>query len=318
MKFVRWYDAIARCQHRSESYVIATVMGSAGSVPRDPGSKMVITAQDQFDTLGGGQLEFQLIQKARAWLAETAGKVSTQPGKTGPLALQKMEKIPLAAKAGQCCGGSVSVLLEMFVLDTAPLVVFGAGHVAKALMNILGGLEQRVIWVDNRLEQFPAMDDLADNIDCRCLADPVSIIAELPAGSELVILTHNHQLDFDVLQAALNRDDFAFVGCIGSATKTERFTLRLQHAGFDAEQLAQLTMPIGLAEVGGKLPMEVAVSIAAQLLARKTALVSARKTAQASAGIDTDKSRRKGLSWKQLQEGLASNPSLQPQVDMNK
>lgn len=311
MKFVRWYEAIARCQQRSESYVIATVMGSAGSVPRDPGSKMVITAQDQFDTLGGGQLEFQLIQKARHWLSD-----SVLAG--AEFCSQKMEKIPLAAKAGQCCGGSVSVLLEMFVLDTAPLVVFGAGHVAKALMNILGGLEQRVIWVDNRLEQFPAMDDLADNIDCRCLADPVSIIAELPAGSELVILTHNHQLDFDLLQAALNRDDFAFVGCIGSATKTERFTLRLQHAGFDAEQLAQLTMPIGLAEVGGKLPMEVAVSIAAQLLARKTAQVSARKTAQASAGIDTDKSRRKGLSWKHMQEGLASNSSLQPQVDMNK
>ena len=92
----------------------------------------------------------------------------------------------------------------------------------------------------------------------------------------------------------------------------------MQHAGFDAEQLAQLTMPIGLAEVGGKLPMEVAVSIAAQLLARKTAQVSARKTAQASAGIDTDKSRRKGLSWKHMQEGLASNSSLQPQVDLNK
>ncbi|TVV45829.1 xanthine dehydrogenase accessory protein XdhC [Thalassolituus sp. C2-1] len=298
MKFVRWYDAIARCQQRSDSYVIATVMGSAGSVPRDPGSKMVITAQDQFDTLGGGQLEFQLIQKARAWLAETAGTVSTQLSKTGPLALQKMEKIPLAAKAGQCCGGSVSVLLELFQLQTAPLVVFGAGHVAKALMNILGGLEQPVIWVDNRAEQFPPADTLAANIDCVCQPEPVDMIAKLPAGSELVILTHNHQLDFELLQAALARTDFRFIGCIGSQTKTERFALRLQHAGLTAEQLAQLTMPIGLPQVGGKLPMEVAVSVAAQLLARKTS----------AAATDTeDKARRKGLSWKQLQEGLTGD-----------
>ncbi|MCD8520813.1 MAG: xanthine dehydrogenase accessory protein XdhC [Saccharospirillaceae bacterium] len=301
MKFVRWYDAIARCQQRRESYVIATVMGSAGSVPRDPGSKMVITAHDQFDTLGGGQLEFQLIHKARQWLSDHALSGTE-------FSLQKTEKIPLAAKAGQCCGGSVTVLLEMFVLEAAPLVVFGAGHVAKALMNILGGLEQPVIWVDSRPEQFPSADHLADNIDCRCLADPVSIIAGLPAGSELVVLTHNHQLDFDVLQAALSRDDFAFIGCIGSATKTERFALRLQHAGLSADQRSRLTMPIGLAEVGGKLPMEVAVSVAAQLLARKTAAASARMSA--------DKSRRKGLSWKQLQEGLTGDAPASSDISL--
>lgn len=85
MKFVRWYDAIARCQQRSDSYVIATVMGSAGSVPRDPGSKMVITAQDQFDTLGGGQLEFQLIQKrGHGWL-KLQGKPVHSPVKQARL-----------------------------------------------------------------------------------------------------------------------------------------------------------------------------------------------------------------------------------------
>ena len=289
MKFVRWFEAINQCQQKGQSYVIATVMGSAGSVPRDPGAKMVITADDQFDTLGGGQLEFQLVNKARQLLADNAGSHK---------ALQQIEKIPLAAKAGQCCGGSVSVLLEVFCLAQQPIVVFGAGHVAKALMQILGGLPQPVIWVDNRAEQFPQAQDLAANIECRLLDNPVDIIAHLPSGSELIILTHNHQLDYDLLQAALKRDDFRFTGCIGSATKTERFTMRLTHEGFGEEEFSRLTMPVGIPQVGGKLPMEVVVSIAAQLLARHTAELPATSAADASAA------RRKGLNWRDLKTGF--------------
>ena len=288
MKFVRWFEAINRCQQKSDSYVIATVMGSAGSVPRDPGAKMVITADDQFDTLGGGQLEFQLVNKARELLAAHQGQ---------PQCLQLLENMPLAAKAGQCCGGSVSVLLEVFILAQQPLVVFGAGHVARALMQILGGLPRQVIWVDNRAQQFPDAAELADNIDCRLLDSPVDIIAQLPAGSELIILTHNHQLDYDLLRAALKRNDFSFTGCIGSATKTERFHMRLSHEGFGDEEFSRLTMPIGLAQVSGKLPMEVAVSIAAQLLSYQVATSAA----------DTSAARRKGLNWREIKE------TLQPQ-----
>ena len=290
MKFVRWFEAISRCEQKGESYVIATVMGSAGSVPRDPGAKMVITADDQFDTLGGGQLEFQLVHKARELLA--AHKT--------PQIIHKLENMPLAAKAGQCCGGSVSVMLEVFIKSARPVVVFGAGHVAKALMQILGALPRQVLWVDNRAEQFPAQEELAANIHCRLLENPVDIVAQLPAGSELIILTHNHQLDYDLLKAALVRDDFAFVGCIGSATKTERFHMRLSHEGFGDSEFSRLTMPIGLAEVGGKLPMEVAVSISAQLLSRFNSGMSDAHEQ------DTSLARRKGLNWKDIKQSLSA------------
>lgn len=294
MKFVRWFEAISRCEQKGESYVIATVMGSAGSVPRDPGAKMVITADDQFDTLGGGQLEFQLVHKARELLA--AHKT--------PQIIQRLENMPLAAKAGQCCGGSVSVMLEAFIKSARPLVVFGAGHVARALMQILGALPRQVIWVDNRAEQFPAVDELAVNIQCRLLENPLDIVTQLPAGSELMILTHNHQLDYDLLKAALVRDDFAFVGCIGSATKTERFHMRLSHEGFTDTEFSRLTMPIGLAEVGGKLPMEVAVSIAAQLLSRNNSSMAAEQA-------DSTQARRKGLNWKDIKRSLTEAPAQQ-------
>lgn len=298
MKFVRWFEAIQRCEQKGESYVIATVMGSAGSVPRDPGAKMVITADDQFDTLGGGQLEFQLVHKARELLAAHNTAPATQQ------TIHKLENIPLAAKAGQCCGGSVSVLLEVFIKVAQPLVVFGAGHVAKALMQILGALPRQVIWVDNRAEQFPAADELAANIRCELMENPVDIIAQLPAAAELVILTHNHQLDYDLLKAALVRDDFAFIGCIGSATKTERFHMRLSHEGFTDTEFSRLTMPIGLAEVGGKLPMEVAVSIAAQLLSRNNSSMAAEQA-------DSTQARRKGLNWKDIKRSLTEAPAQQ-------
>ncbi|MCA6064844.1 xanthine dehydrogenase accessory protein XdhC [Thalassolituus marinus] len=299
MKFSRWFDAIQLCEQKGESYVIATVMGSAGSVPRDPGAKMVITADDQFDTVGGGQLEFQLVNKARELLLHNRAQAGM---------LHRFENMPLAAKAGQCCGGSVTVLLEAFIKVSCPLVVFGAGHVAKALMQILGGLPRQVIWVDNRAEQFPAEDELAANIRCQLLENPVSIIEQLPAGSELLIVTHNHQLDYELLQQALRRDDFAFVGCIGSATKNERFRMRLQHEGYGEDELARLTMPVGLPQVAGKLPMEVAVSIAAQLLSYPSV-----QDGPATSAADASAANRKGLNWRQIKETLqASADSTEP------
>jgi len=262
MKPRTWQQALAFCEQQGCAYVIATIIGRAGSAPRDPGSKMIITADEQFDTLGGGELEFLLSQKARQLLLQNTST-------------QSLEMIPLAAQAGQCCGGSVSVLLESFCAQRPVLAVFGAGHVARALMTIVQHLPIQVHWIDSREEQFklahslefPRQSTLNSNIKILVSDDPVASLNALPSGAQLVILTHNHQLDFDLLVAALTRGDCSFVGCIGSDTKQARFTQRLRHQGFSPEQIATVTMPIGHADILGKLPMEVAVSISAQLIA---------------------------------------------------
>jgi xanthine dehydrogenase accessory factor len=278
---VRWFEALADCEQQGHSYVLLTVMGTAGSVPRNPGSKMLVTAEQQYDTIGGGELEFQLISQARQLLAQ--GQNS-----------QQVVQVPLAAKAGQCCGGSVSVLLECCIASAAPVVIFGAGHVAHALMTILAQLPIPVLWLDNRQKWVQKA-----GAPCQWLADPVAQVADLPAQARLVIVTHNHQLDYDLIRAALHHGQLGYVGCIGSATKTERFKLRLQRDGFSQNDIQQLTMPIGHPDVAGKEPMAVAVAIAAQLLQQPAT----------SAPHSQDRQRRQGLHWKQLKQVLQGDTS---------
>jgi xanthine dehydrogenase accessory factor len=278
MIFSKWFDAIQYCEQNGLRYVIATVLGAAGSIPRDQGSKMVITADTNFDSLGGGHLEFSVMNKAREMIAS---------GQAG----NHIEHFPLGASLGQCCGGSVTVLMESFIQQGLNLTVFGAGHVAKALMKILADLPGQVRWIDSRADQFPT--EIASNIK-KCIEEyPVDIINTLPKGSQLLILTHNHQLDFDLVEAALKREDFSFIGCIGSQTKAERFKMRLRHKNFSQQQIESVICPVGMLDIPGKLPMEVAVSMAAQLI-----------TFQHQG---EQKILRQGISWKDIKKEIQTN-----------
>ena len=282
MSALNWSDAIQNCQRGGDAYVIATVLGCNGSTPRDPGSKMVVTADTTFDTIGGGQLEFAVTQKARELLIQGE-------------AVQQIHHFPLAAAVAQCCGGSTTVLLEVMSACPFRVTVFGAGHVAKALVNILAGLPCKVLWVDSRADQFP--DHCPVNVTTRVVDDPVTVVADIPPGGDMLILTHNHQLDFELCQAALRHGEWRSIGMIGSKTKAERFRQRLLQREFSPEQVSRIVSPVGLSEVPGKLPMEVAVSIAGQLIA-----------------IDhqhRERPQRRGLGWKALKSGLNEQASVQ-------
>ncbi|TQV86204.1 xanthine dehydrogenase accessory protein XdhC [Exilibacterium tricleocarpae] len=276
MKSCSWYEAVGRCEAAGCGYVLATVMGAAGSTPREPASKMVISADDTFDTIGGGQLEFLVIQRARELLLGAGG--------------QELKAFPLAAQARQCCGGHVSVLLETFAPCDWQLAIYGAGHVAQRLVGIVAELPCRITWVDNRADLFPPAPGA--RVVSRVESDPVATVAQLAPGTDVLILTHDHGLDFELSQAALERTDLGFIGLIGSQTKAQRFRRRLARAGVAEQRLRDLCCPVGLPEVSGKLPMEVAVSISAQLLAL-------RKKASAPAG-------RRGIQWREMKTALAT------------
>jgi len=275
---LNWYQAVALCEDQGEPYVLVTVLGVTGSVPREPSSKMVVTGTQSYDTIGGGHLEYRICQQARERLARQDFT-------------SKMANFPLGASLGQCCGGSVSVLLEANPGCEQELVIFGAGHVAKALVTILGGLPWRITWVDERADQFPA--DYPGNVRIHHTDDPVGDAPALCAGKQVLILTHNHQLDFDLCRTLLTSGDCAGIGLIGSDTKAERFRKRLDHRGFSATDINSIRCPVGRADVPGKRPMEVAVSISAELLSL------------AASHAQTTPSRR-GLAWKEL-KGLIKN-----------
>lgn len=246
-----WHEGIAHCQQSNQAYVLVTVVSVAGSAPRESGSKMVVTACESIDTIGGGHLEHHAIHTARELLV--AGKPHTE-----------LCSYPLSSKLGQCCGGAVKVLFDVCNVHQQHVAVFGAGHVAKALIPIIAQLPVNIRWIDAREALFPT--DVPNNVKVIVEEEPDSEVSQLPPGSWLVILTHDHQLDFRITEQALKFASLPFVGLIGSETKAKRFVTKLTHRGFDDAALARLHTPIGSPTIPGKQPIEVAVSISAQLI----------------------------------------------------
>ena len=245
----RWYEAVARCEREGVPYCLATVAAVSGSTPRAPGSKMVITAETCADTIGGGQFEQLVIDQARVMLAEG-----------GPA--QAFHHFPLAASALQCCGGSVTVFLEGFGLAGLDVTVFGAGHVGTRVVRLLDDLPARVCWIDNRAHAFPE----ETRAQRRFADDPPALVSELPRDSHVLVLTHDHQLDYALVAALLRADHRGSIGLIGSQTKAGRFRKRLLKDGFSEAAIDRVRCPVGFTSVPGKEPMAVAIAIVAELL----------------------------------------------------
>src|SRR5471030_271526 len=247
-----WISALADLQNQGEPCVLVTIIEELGSTPRNAGSKMVISAAQTFDTIGGGHLEYKAMQIARDMLVR--GQQNTH-----------LERFSLGASLGQCCGGVTVLLFEPMGQVQAHIAVFGAGHVGRALVPLLASLPCRVRWIDARAEEFPAQ--IPDGVSHIVNEYPLEEIDHLPSGSYCIVMTHNHQLDLELTAAILNRGDFGYFGLIGSKTKRVKFEHRLRERGFDSALLQRMHCPMGLSEVKGKLPIEIAVSIAAEVIA---------------------------------------------------
>ena len=247
-----WISALADLQDRGEPCVLVTIIEELGSTPRNAGSKMVISASQAFDTIGGGHLEYKAMEIARHMLA--SGQQSTH-----------LERFSLGASLGQCCGGVTVLLFEPMGQVQAQIAVFGAGHVGRALVPLLASLPCKVRWIDSREAEFP--EHLPHGVRKIVTEDPLDEVDELPAGSYCIVMTHNHQLDLELSAAILNRNDFAYFGLIGSKTKRVKFEHRLRDRGFDSTTLQRMRCPMGIGEVKGKLPVEIAISIAGEIIA---------------------------------------------------
>ncbi len=154
---------------------------------------------------------------------------------------------------------------ERFGDDRRPLVLFGAGHVGRALVMALAPLPFAVIWVDARPDAFP--HHVPGNVTLSGEADPAAVLAAVLDGAFVLAMTHSHPLDLAVVAAALKAGRFPYVGVIGSATKRARFESQLRAAGHAEASIAALVCPIGA--IGGltsKEPAAIAAMTAAELL----------------------------------------------------
>jgi xanthine dehydrogenase accessory factor len=190
----------------------------------------------------------------------------------------KTKRYSLGPDLGQCCGGQVQLRFEIFTesseltnaMTTDPparrIALYGAGHVGRALVLVLAQSEFDVTWVDPRRDAFPGATP--GNVTLHS-GDPLQGLAQ---ASLVIVMSHSHALDFDVVDAALRQPQIERVLLIGSATKRARFLSRLRAAGHSETRLKDLICPIGDASISSKKPYAIAISTAQQLLALDEAL----------------------------------------------
>ena len=294
-----WIEAARERIARNGAVVRASLTDVKGSAPREAGAMMLITADDIWQTIGGGTLEFTVMARARQMLADS------EAGDWHRMVM----RASLGPDMGQCCGGQVRVLLERFgnredgvladlsdclalahplegaaplsdageaaggldreakcfvapvTLPGRPVFLYGAGHIGRALAPHLLALQLDLHWVDIEEARFPST--IPDGARRVIAADPTVIAAHAPDNAVHLVITHNHALDEAICHRVLSGAGFARLGLIGSNTKAARFRSRLTKAGIAGAMLDRLVCPVGLASITGKHPARVALSIAA-------------------------------------------------------
>ena len=350
-----WIDTLGALAAARTPAVLVTVVAAKGSVPRLPGTRMLVGAEAIHGTIGGGHLEFKAIDIARDLLVTR-----------GPAALHRF---PLGATLGQCCGGLAQLLFEpvgersvwldavakaqaegadcvlitpvrgdaaegrlvvtatgvsgtlgsaarddaavtlartalaargesrLRMLGEADaiecfidvlrqpelrVVLFGAGHVGRALVRALAGIHCRITWIDTRDDAFPA--EVPSQVECVATDAPEAEVTAAPAGAHFLVMTHSHAQDEVLAERILARDDFAYFGLIGSTAKRRQFEQRLAARGVERARLDRMTCPIGISGIAGKEPDVIAIAVAAQVLqvhSRRMAHVAERDARRA-------------------------------------
>ncbi len=248
---------IERLRGDGEAAVLARIEVARGSTPREAGAWMLVTPRRIIGTIGGGQLEYMVIEEARALLGRGERRASMD--------------VPLGPEIGQCCGGRTRLALDRLDAEgwdalaglvaadwnaLPAVMIFGAGHVGRALSAALALLPVRPVLIDPRPEE----------------------LAIAPPGT---ILTHDHALDFLIAREALARGDAAYVGMIGSRTKRVQFERWLERAEGDAVDAGALVCPIGTAGRPDKRPEVIAAFVATEILSRlATAMTEPEATAK--------------------------------------
>lgn len=249
----------------SSGLALVEISEAKGSTPREVATWMLVSPTGIFGTIGGGQLEFMAVARAREMIAQRIGTAKLD--------------VPLGPEIGQCCGGRVTIdlaLVDDELRQTIPariaaeeetqpnVYLFGGGHVGHALANALSLLPLTTTLVETRPEE---LEGVPEGIRTIGTAVPEEVVRDARPDSAFVVLTHDHSLDFLIVAEALARGDAAYVGMIGSKTKKATFrSWYLREAGGTEERFSRLICPLGGTEVKDKRPAVIAALVTAELL----------------------------------------------------
>lgn len=268
MSDAEYYARVSELLSSHIPFVSVILVDTAGSVPQDAGRKMLVTAQGrEYGTVGGGKVERKAIEEAQNLLATTdSGTKNTH-----------FVNWSLSRDVGMTCGGQVKLYFETHNVNVWNIVVFGAGHIANALIKLLVELECRVLCIDPRQEW---LDKLPSSPKLRTILseDMPSQVASIPDDAYVCLITMGHSSDKPILIEILKTHrQFSYLGVIGSAAKAARLYNDIAEAGLPPESKNEFYCPMGL-NFGSNHPQEIALSIVAQLIQQRDKKRSATKS----------------------------------------
>ena len=251
-------DAALACARTGQAFAVVSSFTATG----DGGAGLVVTVDDARGTLGDDALDSSAVAVARTRLAGAA---------SGATLVRTAQD------------DRATLLIQIERPEAFPVLLFGNGHVGRALVDVLRVVPAQVRWVDARGADFPA--ERPANVDVVVTDAPESQLRDAPAGSFVVVTTHSHALDFALIEAALARDDWRYIGLIGSKSKRAQFEQRFAARGGHGDAFARVRCPIGAIGIKDKHPGAIAVAIAAELLLAREAAAHASDASRRLAPI---------------------------------
>jgi xanthine dehydrogenase accessory factor len=248
-----WLDAAVDCVRLDTPFALVTRVGIAS----DASSPLLVTLDDAHGALANPLLESSAIALARTRVAS---------GRAGASLIDAPDPV-------------ATLLIHVACPDAFPIFVFGNGHVGRALVHVLGALPARVRWIDTRENDFPAQ--VPDNVEVVVSDAPEDELAQAPHRAFVVVMTHSHPLDLTLIETALARDDWRYLGLIGSRSKRAQFEQKLAARGVGRERSAKVVCPIGVGSgnaIRSKEPGAIAIAVAAEIVAVRDACTARSDT----------------------------------------
>lgn len=250
---------------RGISFVTVTLIQPEGHVPQDIGAKAIMTQDGvQWGTVGGGRLEAAAVERSKKML-EAASKAGSHSSLQA-----EMIRYDLQKDLSMVCGGAATLFYELSAQHPWNIAVFGAGHVAQAVIPLICSFDCQVWCIDPREEWLNKLPERL-NLKKVLTSDVPSYVAQLPEDVFYLCITQGHATDLPVVREILKRGRPKFLGVIGSVQKARTLKSKLEEEGFSEELRDLIHCPVGL-PIGTNHPAEIAVSIASQLLQKRDEL----------------------------------------------